>query len=488
MDDTLDLLLERDTDAIAGEIAGRLSRRTASVFRSRGAFNTARMLTALLHALRRDLAAGGTEHLRTGLRDALAGLTDDAISFRDLRLLGEATRTALRARCRAADLSAAACDAVDDWCFELALQIGLRITNLRDDLIIRQATEIELKLAEQRQLSRIVSELRQEVREAKQFGQYTLVAKIGEGGMGRVYEARHALLRRPTAIKLLSPERTLADDLRRFEREVRQTARLTHPNTVTIFDFGRTPEGVFYYAMELLSGGSLEDVVEVGGRQPAARVVHVLQAVAGALCEAHGIGLIHRDIKPANIMLCEKGGEHDIVKILDFGLVKELRTDGNITLTQDSQLTGTPYYMAPEVIRDPQHLDPRSDIYALGAVGYYLLTGRNVFEGRTSIEVLSHHLHSEPVAPSVRLGEPVPADLEAVLLDCLKKDPAQRPPGADELRRRLQACRDVGPWPLADARKWWDRHTEAVRARRKIEADAGSGSTIDVAVHVLRRS
>jgi putative 4-hydroxybenzoate polyprenyltransferase len=312
----------------------------------------------------------------------------------------------------------------------------------------------------------LVGELREEVREARQLGQYSLLSKLGEGGMGVVYRARHALMRRPTAVKLLPPGRSRKEDLQRFEREVRLTARLSHPNTVTIYDFGRTPEGVFYYAMELLEGGTLEDIVAVGGPLTPARVAKILVAITGALSEAHGIGLIHRDIKPANIMLCEQGGEHDVAKILDFGLVKELG-DVGAALSQDSHITGTPYYMAPEAILDPQHLDARADLYALGAVGYFLLTARTVFEGRSSIEVLSHHLHSKPVPPSQRLGAPVPADLEAVILQCLAKTPDGRPSSAAVLRKQLAACADLGGWDLEDARAWWDRHAAQVQARRR---------------------
>ncbi len=493
-------LVDTHSPAIVGELAGRLCTRSGSIFRMRGPGPCQQLLTALLAALRRDLADGGTCQQRAALGPALAVMGDAPMGFHDLRVLGMELRASLRARYLSyphyphaphtphdPPPHGEAWAAVDDWFIEYAYQIGLRLVYQRDEMISRQAFEIELKLAEQRELNHLVVELREEIREARQLGQYTLQAKIGEGGMGVVYRARHALLRRPTAIKLMCPDRSRSEDLIRFEREVRLTARLTHPNTVTIFDFGRTPEGVFYYAMELLEGGTLEDIIEVAGPQPPARVAQVMQAVAGALAEAHGIGLIHRDIKPANIMLCTKGGEYDVAKVLDFGLVKETHGGGAPSLTQDSQITGTPYYMAPETITDPQHVDGRADLYALGAVGYCLLTGHNVFEGRSSIEVMSQHLHREPTRPSLRLGAPLPTDLEDVLLACLKKAPAERPADAAALRKRLKACQGLGSWEPEDAQAWWDRHGEPIRTRRLVH-DISGAQTVDIALHILRGS
>ena len=254
--------------------------------------------------------------------------------------------------------------------------------------------------------SRTIHGLRKEVQKIR-LGQYTLEEKLGQGGMGVVYRASHAMLRRPTAIKLLSNS-TDPSALARFEREVQRTAMLTHPNTVTVFDYGRTPDGVFYYAMELLDGATLDEIVEVDGPQPAARVIHLLDQAAASLAEAHGAGLIHRDVKPGNILVVERGGISDLVKVLDFGLVKDIgprRDDGPSaapTLTVANAITGTPLYMSPEAVVAPETADPRSDLYALGAVGYWLLTGTHVFSG-SLVEVCAHHLHSEPEPPSARL-------------------------------------------------------------------------------------
>jgi serine/threonine-protein kinase len=306
--------------------------------------------------------------------------------------------------------------------------------------------------------SEVIYGLRREVRNAKRLGQYQLEKKLGEGGMGVVYRAKHALLQRPTAVKLLLPGRTGSEKLKRFEAEVRQTARLNHPNIVTIFDYGHTADGVFYYAMEYIDGATLDAAVEQSGAMSSGRVVHVLRCVAAALVEAHGVGLIHRDIKPANVILFLPhtfGGVAEGVKLLDFGLVKQLDEEGAIELTNADAISGTPQYMAPEAIRDPQHVDGRTDLYAVGAVGYFLLTGQQVFEGSSVVEVCTHHLHSEPVPPSQRSERPIAADLERVILDCLAKDPAARPPSARDLERRLEACTVDEPWTPDAAHAWW---------------------------------
>jgi serine/threonine-protein kinase len=237
---------------------------------------------------------------------------------------------------------------------------------------------------------------------------------------------------------------------------VQLTARLSHPNTVAVFDYGRTPDGVFYYAMEYLDGVNLETLVREDGPQPPARVVHVLRQVAAALVEAHGIGLVHRDVKPENILLCERGGVPDVAKVVDFGLVKDLEHRG-ASLSRADVVQGTPLYLSPEAITAPDRVDARGDLYALGAVGYYVLTGRHVFSGATLIEVCSHHLHTPPEPPSARLGRAVPGALEAILLACLEKDPARRPPSAAALRDSLRNVDGIAEWSEADARAWWQR-------------------------------
>jgi hypothetical protein len=308
--------------------------------------------------------------------------------------------------------------------------------------------------------------LRQKVLEVMQLGQYTLEEKIGEGGMGVVYRATHSMLRRPAAIKLLLPDRAQPRDLARFEREVQQTSRLAHPNTISIFDYGRSADGVFYYVMEYLDGFDLEKLVDSDGPLAPGRVIHVLQQASGALAEAHALGLIHRDIKPANIVLTERADESDVVKVLDFGLVKTLdRAKDDAAVTNVNAITGTPMYMAPEAITSPDAIDARSDLYALGAVGYYLLTGQHVFDGDTIVEVCSKHLLETPVAPSQRLGKPLPGDVEALLLACLAKRREDRPATAQAMQASLLACADATPYDVEVGRAWWRERGAVLRAR-----------------------
>ena len=300
--------------------------------------------------------------------------------------------------------------------------------------------------------------LRAEVDKIKRLGQYTLEEKLGEGGMGVVYRARHAMLRRPCALKLLPPEKAGEESLHRFEREVQLTAQLSHPSTIAIYDYGRTPQGVFYYVMEFLDGLNLEELVRMDGPQTPGRVIDILQQVCGALAEAHDIGLIHRDIKPANIILTARGGMPDVAKVLDFGLVKQIEaaeTDATLAVSRANVVTGTPLYLAPEAIKGNQFIDARSDLYALGAVGYYLLTGAPVFESGTVVEIFAHHLHTAPTPPSQRASQRIPAELEAAIVRCLSKDPEARPKDAGILRRALADCPCSIPWSIDDASRWW---------------------------------
>jgi serine/threonine-protein kinase len=336
--------------------------------------------------------------------------------------------------------------------------------------------------------SRVIYGLRKTAMAAQRLGQYTLEEKIGEGGMGVVYRARHALLRRPTAIKLLHANTSGTLGLLRFEREVQLTSGLTHPSTVAIYDYGHTPGGVFYYAMEYVDGLTLDDLGTRYGPQPPGRVIHILRQMCGALHEAHRKGLIHRDVKPANAILCERGDVGDVVKVLDFGLAKELRTrpqgsdmgelDGARSPgeTQAGVVSGTPQYMAPEAIQSPADVDARTDLYALGCVGYFLLTGTDVFPGTTVSDVCGQHLSDAPDPPSERLRDiapssaPVSSDLERAILQCLEKDPARRPPDARAFADLLAACASAGDWTEVNAREWWDAHRAVPRPRPPSEA------------------
>ena len=328
--------------------------------------------------------------------------------------------------------------------------------------------------------------LRRQVGAVKQLGQYTLVEKLGEGGMGTVYRAHHALLRRPTAIKLLHPTARVpggATALARFEREVQMMSALTHPNTVVVYDYGHTPDGVFYYAMEYIDGITLEELVDADGPQPPERVIHLLLQICAALAEAHAIDLVHRDIKPANVMLCNRGGIPDVAKVLDFGLVKELGNDASTKLSQSATLLGTPHYMAPEAILGRGPVDARADIYAVGGVAYFLLTGTLVFTGGTVVEVCAKHLTIPPEPPSERLGRAIPSELEALVLRCLEKEPDKRPSSAEALLKELRAL-DRGLWDLDAARRWWRERGAAVeahvRAARKGREAQPSGRAMEV--------
>jgi serine/threonine-protein kinase len=301
----------------------------------------------------------------------------------------------------------------------------------------------------------IINTLRTEAFEARQLGQYRLGDRIGAGGMGEVYLAEHQLMKRPCAIKLIRPGNA-ADPraLARFEREVRATAQLSHWNTVEIYDYGRTEDGTFYYVMEYLPGLSLADLVERHGPLPPARVVHLVRQACHALHEAHAKGLIHRDIKPANIFAAHRGGLADVTKLLDFGLVKPASEAPSALVSQEGSITGSPLYMSPEQALGHHSPDPRSDIYSLGAVAYYLLTGHAPFEGGSAIGVIIAHAR-DAVSPPSRLRPGIPEDLERVVLRCLAKDPADRYPSVEELEHALAACNDAGGWTQEEAARWW---------------------------------
>jgi tRNA A-37 threonylcarbamoyl transferase component Bud32 len=308
------------------------------------------------------------------------------------------------------------------------------------------------------QVARLRREAQKAEIEAQQIGQYQLEHKLGAGGMGVVYKGRHAMLRRPTAIKMLDVDRVNEASIERFEREVQITSQLNHPNTVAIYDYGRTPEGVFYYAMEYLDGIDLQTLVESYGPQSVPRVLHILQQICGSLYEAHSLGLVHRDIKPANIMLTRRGGEPDVVKVLDFGLVKALDEEKRAGRTHQNALTGTPLYMSPEAIQLPSSVDARSDLYAVGAVGYFLITGQPVFQAENVMDLCQMHVDATPTPPSQRARTPIPEELESALLACLEKSRAKRPQTARELAQRLARCAEAAAWSIDEADAWWGRH------------------------------
>jgi len=294
----------------------------------------------------------------------------------------------------------------------------------------------------------------------KQLGQYTLERKIGEGGMGVVYRARHALMRRDTAIKLLLPDRADPASVERFEREVCLTCQLSHPNTIQIYDYGHTPEGVFYYVMELLQGLDLQDLVTRFGPQPEGRVIHILTQICESLAEAHALGLIHRDIKPANVFLCERGGVPDCVKVLDFGLIRLYgRPRGDsLRVTGEQAMVGTPWFMAPESMKDSALSDPRSDIYAVGALAYFLLTGQYIFDATSVMELYEQQLTQAPLPPSHRSSNSISSELDQTILRCLERDPQLRPQTVAELRTVLQAGPRAADWGLAERTAWWQAH------------------------------
>jgi serine/threonine-protein kinase len=326
--------------------------------------------------------------------------------------------------------------------------------------------------------SRVLYGLRQQVAEASELGQYLLEEKIGGGGMGEVWRARHRLLIRPAAIKLIRQRALSAVSgdsellVRRFEREARATAALTSPHTVQLYDFGIAEDGRLYYVMELLDGLDLDSLVRQYGPLPAERVVHLLRQACSALADAHANGLVHRDIKPANLVVSRAGTTFDFLKVLDFGLVKldsPRRTDQDaINLSGEDSWSGTPGYMAPEVVMGMADTDHRVDLYALGCVAYWLLTGTMVFEGETAMQVMFQHVQATPRRPSARTDLPIPAALESLVMECLEKEPARRPADARVVSERLAAVPLTLPWTADRAEQWWATHRPGLRDARPV--------------------
>jgi len=337
-------------------------------------------------------------------------------------------------------------------------------------------------------VSRMVYGLRQRLKRAREIGSYELIDKIGQGGMGEVWQARHRLLARLAAIKLIRGEllgstyRTRAAALRRFEREARDTAALRSVHTIDVYDYGMTEDGDFYYVMELLDGISLERFVQRFGPMPPERVVFVLRQVCHSLNEAHGRNLIHRDIKPANIFLCRLGPDDDFVKVLDFGLVKHVQASPGSMLTGQGETAGTPDYMPPEIALGSEALDGRADLYSLGCVAYYLLTGAPVFSRPGALATVLAHVQEDPVPPSERSEYEIPPALEALILECLAKDPAARPASARELGERLAAILGAAAWTsdvwtTEAAQRWWELHDPHPQPSAADDADREPAST-----------
>ena len=306
--------------------------------------------------------------------------------------------------------------------------------------------------------SHVINAARREAFKARQLGQYRLMERLGAGGMGEVYKAEHVLLKRPCAIKLIKPSSEAdAESIARFEKEVKNTAKLTHWNTIEIYDYGRTDDGTFYYVMELLPGMSLDELVRRYGCLPPARVVYLLRQICGALQEAHDAGLIHRDIKPGNIFVSQRGGVYDVAKLLDFGLVKEGSEKPAVGPGHEGSFSGTPLYMSPEQAFTYDEVDGRADIYSLGAVAYYLLTGQTAFRGESVVGLLAAHRSAKVVPPS-QLNSAVPEALDQIVIKCMAKQPGDRYQDANELKMALdQSCIADG-WGPDQAAAWWKSH------------------------------
>lgn len=323
-----------------------------------------------------------------------------------------------------------------------------------------------------------IRSLRSAAFEAQQLGRYRLKKLLGKGGMGEVYLAEHTLLKRPCAVKLIRPE--MAGDpqtLQRFEREVRATAQLTHWNTVEIFDYGMSEDGTFYYVMEYLPGLTMEEIVEQHGPMPLARVVHILKQACDALSEAHTKGLVHRDIKPANIFAARRGGTYDVVKLLDFGLVRSNELEADLKLTQVGKVAGSPLYMSPEQASG-EEADARSDIYCLGCVAYFLLTGQPPFDESNAVKLLMAHVHQSPPSPR-EVNASVPEEISNIVMRCLEKSPESRFGTVDELRDALELAGRGARWTRQEAKLWWQTHVcpkkqlldECVMEGRPLPAD-----------------
>ncbi|HEV8347439.1 MAG TPA: serine/threonine-protein kinase [Vicinamibacterales bacterium] len=380
----------------------------------------------------------------------------------------------------AASLVAASMDPLGVWVAHLR---GLPVSSAIDTLVLfmpNYACAVVAVLP-----SHLLYRLGRRLRQAQEMGSYHLVELLGRGGMGEVWRGEHRLLKRGAAIKLVRPELLGAGTdaearsmLLRFEREAQATAALSSPHTIRVFDFGVTAERTFYYVMELLSGRDLDSLVREFGPVPADRTLFLLRQICHSLADAHARGLVHRDITPANIYACRMGLEYDFVKVLDFGLVKfnDQTSIERTLMTGAHTTTGTPAFMAPEIILNGE-VDQRADVYALGCVAYYLLTGQLVFDADTPMKMFVQHLQTTPVPPSQRTEMPIPRELDEIVLACLEKDPSRRPQNADELLRMLRRCRSAETWDNDAARVWWEKHLLDLTG--PLTMDAGSPETVD---------
>ena len=366
-------------------------------------------------------------------------------------------------RMLAASLVAASLDPLGVW---LAHLRGVAVPSPLQTFVIFWPNYVSAALATIP--SHLMRHVGRKLRKAREMGSYELVKLLGHGGMGEVWEAQHRLLARRAAVKLVRPDVLGAGSdaearlmLKRFEREAQATAALSSPHTIGVFDFGTTDQGVFYYVMELLMGRDLESLVRDFGPVPASRVAYLLRQVCHSLADAHARGLVHRDIKPANIYVCRMGLEYDFVKVLDFGLVKISGQPAEIMqtlMTAEQRTTGTPAYMAPEIILGEATVDRRADVYALGCVAYFLLTGQLVFEADTPMKMLLQHVQAAPIPPSQRTELPIPPEIDEFVIACLQKDPDKRPQNAEILLKMACGCKSGDSWSSDLARTWWDKH------------------------------
>jgi serine/threonine-protein kinase len=307
--------------------------------------------------------------------------------------------------------------------------------------------------------SRTLYNLRKSVHHAKRLGNYLIKEELGQGGMGKVFLAEHALICRPTAVKVYeAADSESMASLTRFEQEVQLSANLTHPNTINIYDYGRTGGNIFFYAMEYLDGLDLQRFVEKFGPVEPARAIYILKQACGSLAEAHAFGIIHRDIKPSNLFLTQRGGLCDFLKVLDFGLAKQFKTNGSVSVTKSGVLFGTPRYIAPESIYGNEVNDARSDLYNLGGVAYWLLTGQPPFKSSSSLELLVDHVKTPPQRPSEVYENPIPQELEDIVMKCLAKKPGDRFQSVTELMEVLDSLPCSEDWDEKKARQWWELH------------------------------